>query len=141
MSGPIYTSSPPPQPFNGHTHGTWKFLGQGSNPSHSCHLHHSCGNAESLNHCARPGNKSATLQSESFFFFFYDDFFSIIFGLQCSFSFLLYSKVTQSHTHTCIHMFFFSHPPSCSITSDYSSQCHTAGSHCLSIAKAIVCIY
>ena len=43
--------------------------------------------------------------------------FSIIVGLQCSVNFLLYSKVTQSHTH--IYTFFFSHyPPACSITID-----------------------
>ena len=31
--------------FFGHTHGTWKFLGQGSNPRQSC------SNARSLTHC------------------------------------------------------------------------------------------
>ena len=39
----------------GHTHGIWKFPGQEWNPSHSCDLCHSCSNAKSLTHCARPG--------------------------------------------------------------------------------------
>ena len=30
-------------------HGTWKFLGQGSNPCHSCSLCHSCSNRQILN--------------------------------------------------------------------------------------------
>ena len=33
------------------THGIWKFLGQGSNLSHSCKLCQSCGNAGSLTYC------------------------------------------------------------------------------------------
>ena len=33
--------------FSGYTQGTWKFPDQGSNPSHSCKLCHSCGNAGS----------------------------------------------------------------------------------------------
>ena len=43
-----------------------------------------------------------------FFFFFYIVFFlfSLLAGLQCSVSFSLYSKVTQSHIHTYI---LFSH--------------------------------
>ena len=32
-----------------------EFPGQGSYPSCTCDLHHSCGNAGSLTHCARPG--------------------------------------------------------------------------------------
>ena len=36
-------------------HGTWKFLGQESNLSHSCDLRHSCGNAGSLTHWAMVG--------------------------------------------------------------------------------------
>ena len=35
--------------FNGHTHGIWKFLGQGLNPNNSYNLSHSCSNAGSLN--------------------------------------------------------------------------------------------
>ena len=54
--------------------------------------------------------------------------FSIIVGLQCSVSFLLYSKVpshTHTHTHTHTYTFFFSYyPPACSITIRYSSQCY-----------------
>ena len=47
------------------------------------------------------------IKSDMRFLFFYNFFiFSIITGLQCSFSFLLYSKVTQSHIHVYI---FFSH--------------------------------
>ena len=33
----------------------WKFPGQGSNLSHSCDLHHSCGNTSSLTHCTTVG--------------------------------------------------------------------------------------
>ena len=36
-----------------------RFLGQGSDPSHSCDLHHSGGNTGSLTHCARLGVKPA----------------------------------------------------------------------------------
>ena len=36
--------------FFGHTHGIWKFPGQGSNPSHCFDLHHSCSNTRSLTH-------------------------------------------------------------------------------------------
>ena len=65
--------------------------------------------------------------------------FSIILDLQCSVSFLLYSKMTQSYTHT--HIFFshiiLHHAPL--QVSRYSDQCYTAGSHCLSIPNAIVC--
>ena len=43
--------------FFGCTRGIWKFPGQGLNPSHSCDLCHSWGNAGSLTHCARPGIK------------------------------------------------------------------------------------
>ena len=61
-----------------------------------------------------------------------------IVGLQCSVNFLLYSKVTLSHTHICT-LFFSHYPPSQVIR--HSSQCYTAGSHCLSTPNAIVCIY
>ena len=36
------------------------------------------------------------------------NFFSIIVGLECSVNFLLYSKVTQSHTHIYILFLTFS---------------------------------
>ena len=44
--------------FNGHTHGVWKFLGQGLNPSHSCELGHSCGDDGSFNLLA--GDRTCT---------------------------------------------------------------------------------
>ena len=34
------------------------FLSQGSDPSHSCDLHHSCSNAGALTHCARRGESN-----------------------------------------------------------------------------------
>ena len=45
----------------GHTHGIWKLPGQGWNPSWSCHLHHSCSNARSLNRCTTEGTPSCIL--------------------------------------------------------------------------------
>ena len=39
-------------------------LGQGSDLSHSCGQHHTCGNARSLTHCARPGIKPASQPCE-----------------------------------------------------------------------------
>ena len=53
-------------------------------------------------------------------------------------NFLLHSKVTQSHIHAYIP--FFSYYHALSQVTRNSSQCYTAGSHCLSISKAIVCI-
>ena len=41
--------------FNGWVCGIWKFLGPGSNLSHSCSLHHSCGSVGSLTLCAGLG--------------------------------------------------------------------------------------
>ena len=41
----------------GHAHGIWKFLGQGSSPSHIYDLHHSCSSTGSLTHCAQLGIK------------------------------------------------------------------------------------
>ena len=70
--------------------------------------------------------------------------FSIILGLQCSVNFLLYSKVTQSHTHINIYTHSFSHFILHYIPSQvtrYSSLYCIAGSHCLSTPNAIVCIY
>ena len=40
------------------------FPGQGSDPSHSCHLSHSYGNTRSLTHCARPGIEPVPHSSE-----------------------------------------------------------------------------
>ena len=68
--------------------------------------------------------------------------FSILVGLECSVSFLLYSKVPQWHTHTHTRSFshiILHHAPS--QVTRYGSQCYTAGSHCLFIPKEIVCIY
>ena len=39
--------------FFGLIHSIWKFLGQGSNLSGRCDLHHSCSNTRSLTHCTR----------------------------------------------------------------------------------------
>ena len=41
-----------------------EFLDQGSDPSHSCDLSHSCSNAGSLTHCARPGLEPASQRSQ-----------------------------------------------------------------------------
>ena len=41
--------------FLGRICSIWKFPGQGSNPSHSCNLHHN--HSGSLTHCTRPGIK------------------------------------------------------------------------------------
>ena len=41
--------------FFDYAHGIWKFLSQGSNPSCSCNVHHSCSNTQSLTHSAGPG--------------------------------------------------------------------------------------
>ena len=39
--------------FFGQARDIWKFLGQGLNASHSCHLYHSCSHTESLTLCTR----------------------------------------------------------------------------------------
>ena len=91
----------------GYTHG------QGSNLSHVSSTSHCSYNIGSLTHCATRELLSASLNelfsvhlssnlsiSTKFYFFkfFYTDFyFSIIASLQCSVSFLLHSKVTQSN--------------------------------------------
>ena len=46
--------------FNGCTHDTWKFLGQGLNPSHSYNLHCSCGSAGSFNPLHQAGDQTHT---------------------------------------------------------------------------------
>ena len=48
----------------GQIHGIWKFVGQGSNLSHSCDLCHSCGNAGLLAHCTGWGIEPALLQRQ-----------------------------------------------------------------------------
>ena len=60
--------------------------------------------------------------------------FSIIASLQCTDNLLLYSKMTQSHTHTYIYIFLSHYPPS--QVTRYSSLCYSAGSHCLSTPNA-----
>ena len=45
--------------------GIWKFPGQGSNPSQSCNLCHSCSNAWSLTHCVGPGIKEVPPQRQA----------------------------------------------------------------------------
>ena len=60
----------------GHTHSICKYLGQRSNPSHCCYLHHSCDNTRSLTHCATAG----TLGDISLWFcFLVFGFFSLSF--------------------------------------------------------------
>ena len=71
----------------------------------------------------------------NFFFLIMIFIFSIIADLQCSVSFLLHSKVTQSHIH--VYILFFSHYHALSQVTRHSSQCHTAGSHCFYIPKVI----
>ena len=39
-----------------HAHSIWKFPSQELNPSHSCKLHHSCGNTKILNPLCHSGN-------------------------------------------------------------------------------------
>ena len=46
-----------------HTHTHTKFPGQGSNLSHSCNLHSSCGNARSLTHCTIVGTPLFKIQT------------------------------------------------------------------------------
>ena len=50
--------------FFGHSCGIWTFPGQGSNLSCSWNPHHSCGNAVSLTHCARPGMEQVLPQRQ-----------------------------------------------------------------------------
>ena len=69
--------------------------------------------------------------------FFYNDFNFSWFTEFCQF--LLYSKVTRSHTHTpSLSHLILHHGPS--LVTRYSSLCATVGSHCFSTPKAIVCI-
>ena len=48
--------------FLSHACSIWNFPGQGSNPNCICDLHHSCGNAGPLTHCARLGIRPVSLQ-------------------------------------------------------------------------------
>lgn len=48
--------------FHGLTHSILKLLGQGSNPSYSCNVCHSCGNTQSTHHCGGMGIEPAPMQ-------------------------------------------------------------------------------
>ena len=77
----------------------------------------------------------------NFFYFFIDFYFFHYSWFTMCCQFLLYSKVTQSHTHTYIYVHSFSHNILHRIPSEvtrYSLLCCTAGSHCLSTPNAIV---
>ena len=90
-----------------------------------------------------PFNLTLKQQQYQFFFFLLNDFCFFQYGWFTEFC--QFSTVQQSDpvTHTSIHSFSYiimlHHALSQVIK--YSSQCYTAGSHCLSIPKAIVCIY
>ena len=51
--------------FFGHNHCTWKFLGQGLNPSHNCNLSCSRSRAGCLTHCAGWWGLNPHLRSDS----------------------------------------------------------------------------
>ena len=62
---------------------------------------------------------------------FFKDFFTMIFSFSII-VYLHYSVHFYCSAEWPSHIYFFSHyPPSCSIISDYSSLCSTAGSHFL----------
>ena len=67
-SPPPLLPPPPPHPSSFFlflaTPQRMEFPGQGSDPSCSCNLSHSCGNTRSLTHCARPGIKPASQCSQ-----------------------------------------------------------------------------
>jgi len=65
------------------------------------------------------------------FYFFHHSWFKVF----CQFS----TVRARWASHTYIYTFFFSHyPPPCSIiVTRHSSQCYTAGSHCLSIPNIL----
>ena len=76
----------------------------------------------------------------TFLFLYFKNFtFSIVGDLQCSVNFCCTAKWPS---HNYIYTFFFSYYPHhvSSQVTRYTSLCYTAGSHCLSIPKAIVCI-
>ena len=74
------------------------------------------------------------------FFYFIIFIFSIMVDLHCSVNFY-YTEMWHSHTyrHSSFSHIILHHVPS--QVTGHSSLCYTAGSHCLSISKAIVCIY
>ena len=51
--------------FFGHLHGICTLPGQGLNSSWRCDLRHSCSNAGSLTHCARPGMEPGPQQRQA----------------------------------------------------------------------------
>ena len=69
---------------------------------------------------------------------FNDFYFSIIVGFLCC-QFLPYSKVTHSHIY--IYILFLTLSSIMFHHKWYSSLCCSAGSHCLSVPNAIVCVY
>ena len=86
----------------------------------------------------KPPRVSAIFQcpQESIFF----KYWFLFFHYSCFTVFCQFSVAQQADpvTHTCILSFFsYYHAPS--QVTRRSSQCYTAGSHCLSIPKAIVC--
>ena len=77
------------------------------------------------------------------FFVFYLMIF-IFFHFSWLTAFCQFSTVQQGDPVTHTHIHSFSHimlPYVPSQVIRYSSLCHTAGPHCLSISKAIVCVY
>ena len=94
-----------------------EFPGQVSDQSHSCDLHHSCGNTGFLTHCARPGLQPVSQPSRDatasivpvwtpvFFFFFW--YLSLV-DLQCCVSFrctaqwFSYTYVIFIYTYMCV---------------------------------------
>jgi len=67
--------------FFGHTHGKWKFPGQGSNSSHSCNLPASTAvaNARSLTRCTTEGTPQIDILNITVTFFLFC--FVFVFGL------------------------------------------------------------
>ena len=76
-----------------------------------------------------------------FIMLFFNDFYFFHYSWVTVFcQFLLYSKVTQSYIYrySLSHLILHHGPSQVTI---YSSLSYTAGSHCLSISNAIICIY
>ena len=87
-----------PPPLFSHTRGTWKLPGQGSNPSHSCDLGHSCGIAGSLTYSARPRIKPESPQRQCRILnplHHHSNALDSCFWISCSF--LLSRKFTHGH--------------------------------------------
>ena len=78
-----------------------------------------------------------------YFFFFMIFIFSSIVDLQCSVNFYCTAKwPSQAYVYVYVYILFSSHyPPSCCITTRYSSLCYTTGSHCLPTPHAVLCMY